>query len=252
MIITQNTCFCKQRRLCLCKTALVLSYYETAYLSAFLFTKDYCRSSNNSDCGNAARHLSTGFRVLLTLAVANADVDYIAVGEARNLYLLLILAYFAITNLFACGVLCGLFGNFPLAELMRNNGAYLACGNELAAGFAIGVAGIAAFGAGCFLIVLNFGFSDMVFRVFICYNGIKLVFPFFIREELIANRAFPIFHIAFGNAGCCLCVMVLKFMTKSSSFNRFALFYKAVIVVSEIRRIFNAALFCAGCFFKRF
>ena len=28
MIITQNTCFCKQRRLCLCKTALVLSYYD--------------------------------------------------------------------------------------------------------------------------------------------------------------------------------------------------------------------------------
>ena len=104
---------------------------------------------------------------------------------------------------------------------MRGLGYHLTRFKNYSAALANGIAGVTLFAAGCFLLVLQFGFADVVLRVFCGYNGLHLILGVLIGIKLAANGAFPIFNVAFGSAGCLNSGVVNKFVFKRRKHNGF-------------------------------
>ena len=84
------------------------------------------------------------------------------IGQARNFHSLLKVANLAVANLFAHFGSGGLLYYNPFAELVRYDGACFTLFDKLAAGLAVGIAGVAALGAGCGFGVFKLGFAPVV------------------------------------------------------------------------------------------
>lgn len=172
------------------------------------------------------------------------------IGQARNFHSLLKTANLAVANLFAHFGSGGLLYYNPFAELMRYDGAYFTLFDKLAAGLAVGIAGVAALGAGCGFGVFKLGFAYMVLGVLGGYNCCDFVLCVLIGVKLLADGAFPILDAALRNAGGCFCGMVNELVTESRSIDGLNLLFKAVDVGAEFCGELNLALFGAGRLFE--
>ena len=172
------------------------------------------------------------------------------IGQARNFHSLLKVANLAVANLFAHFGSGGLLYYNPFAELVRYDGACFTLFDKLAAGLAVGIAGVAALCAGCGFGVFKLGFAYMVLGVLGCYNRCDFVLCILIGVKLFADGAFPILDAALRNAGGCFCGVVNELVTESRSINGLNLLFKAVDVGAEFCGELNLALFGAGRFFE--
>ena len=172
------------------------------------------------------------------------------IGQARNFHSLLKTANLAVANLFAHFGSGGLLYYNPFAELVRYDGAYFTLFDKLAAGLAVGVAGVAALGAGCGFGVFKLGFAHMILGILGGYNRCDFVLCVLIGVKLLADSAFPILNVALCNAGGCFCGMVNELVSESRSVNGLNLLFKAVDVGAEFCGELNLALFGAGRLFE--